>query len=112
MYKDKTALVERTPSLKTKKSITWEEFYRTSNRVANALDKEGIQKGDKIVQMNYNAVDRGGDVTKIEVPSEWKDIKVNGELDEKEESKKSKHNYGNRNIKTSFVRDILVDRTI
>ncbi|RLD83226.1 MAG: pyruvate:ferredoxin (flavodoxin) oxidoreductase, partial [Bacteroidetes bacterium] len=49
-----------------------------------AIVKTFSMKGDKIVQMNYNAVDRGGDVTKIEVPSEWKEIKVNGELDEKE----------------------------
>lgn len=57
MYKDKTALVERTPSLKASKSITWDEFYRTSNRVANALEKAGIQKGDKIVQLMTNCLE-------------------------------------------------------
>ncbi len=32
-------------------------------------------KGDKIVNMNYAAVDKGGDaITKIEVPTEWKDL--------------------------------------
>ncbi|MCD4719236.1 MAG: acyl--CoA ligase [Desulfobacula sp.] len=57
MYKDKTALVERTPSLKTRKSITWKEFYKTSNQVANALTKKGIQKGDKIVQLMTNCLE-------------------------------------------------------
>ena len=49
-----------------------------------AIVKTFSRKGDEIVQMNYNAVDRGGDVTKIEVPTKWKDLKVNGELDQKE----------------------------
>ena len=32
-------------------------------------------KGEKIVNMNYAAVDKGGDaITKIEVPAEWKDL--------------------------------------
>ncbi|MEN8121250.1 MAG: pyruvate:ferredoxin (flavodoxin) oxidoreductase [Bacteroidota bacterium] len=49
-----------------------------------AIVKTFSKKGDKIVNMNYDAVDRGGDVTKIDVPAEWKDLKVNGEVDEKE----------------------------
>ena len=32
-------------------------------------------KGEKIVSMNNEAVDKGGDVIKINVPSEWKDLK-------------------------------------
>ena len=36
------------------------------------------RKGEKIVNMNYAAVDRGGEITKIEVPAEWKDIKTDG----------------------------------
>ncbi|MCK4768277.1 MAG: acyl--CoA ligase, partial [Desulfobacula sp.] len=57
MYRDKTALVERTPSLNSRESITWEEFYRASNRFANALEKKGIHKGNKIVQLMTNCLE-------------------------------------------------------
>ncbi len=36
------------------------------------------RKGDKVVNMNYAAVDRGGEITKIEIPAEWKDIHTDG----------------------------------
>jgi len=49
-----------------------------------AIVKTFSKKGDKVVSMNYNAVDRGGDVTKIEVPAEWKNLTANGETSEKE----------------------------
>ncbi len=39
-------------------------------------------KGEEIVNMNYQAVDRGGDVVKIEIPKEWADIKLEGEKEE------------------------------
>ena len=29
-----------------------------------------------VVNMNYAAVDKGGEVTKIEIPAEWADIKI------------------------------------
>ncbi len=41
-----------------------------------AIVKTFSKKGEKIVNMNNEAVDKGGDVTKIEVPTEWKDIVV------------------------------------
>ena len=34
------------------------------------------KKGEDIINMNYAAVDRGGDVVKIEVPAEWANIDV------------------------------------
>jgi pyruvate-ferredoxin/flavodoxin oxidoreductase len=37
----------------------------------DAVDKSFGRKGEDIVKMNYAAIDRGGDVTKIEVPAEW-----------------------------------------
>jgi fatty-acyl-CoA synthase len=56
-YRDKTALVERAPSLNTRKDITWEEFYTQSNKLANALDRYKIEKGDKIVQLMTNCLE-------------------------------------------------------
>lgn len=37
----------------------------------DAVDKSFGRKGEDIVKMNYAAIDRGGDVTKVEVPAEW-----------------------------------------
>ncbi|NHB67407.1 pyruvate:ferredoxin (flavodoxin) oxidoreductase [Perlabentimonas gracilis] len=36
-----------------------------------AVDKSFGRKGEDIVKMNYAAIDKGGDVTKVEVPAEW-----------------------------------------
>lgn len=36
-----------------------------------AIDKDFGRKGEEVVKMNYAAVDRGGDVTKVAVPAEW-----------------------------------------
>ncbi|RLC02396.1 MAG: long-chain fatty acid--CoA ligase, partial [Deltaproteobacteria bacterium] len=56
-YRDKTALVERTPSLNLRESITWEQFYKTSCRLANALTKKSVRKGDRIVQLMTNSLE-------------------------------------------------------
>ncbi|MDR1679282.1 MAG: pyruvate:ferredoxin (flavodoxin) oxidoreductase [Prevotellaceae bacterium] len=37
------------------------------------------KKGENIVNMNYAAVDKGGDVVKVTIPAEWADLKVEGE---------------------------------
>lgn len=50
----------------------------------DAILKSYGLKGEEIVKMNYAAVDRGGEVEKVEVPAGWADIKV-----EKHESKSS-----------------------
>ncbi len=39
-----------------------------------AIVKSYGKKGEHIVNMNYAAVDRGGEYTKVEVPAEWKEI--------------------------------------
>ena len=57
MHKDRTALVERAPAFDTRKALTWEQFYRTSNKLANSLDQYGIKKGDKIVQLMTNCLE-------------------------------------------------------
>jgi len=41
-----------------------------------AINKTYGKKGDKIVNMNYAAVDRGGDVVKINVKPEWANLEV------------------------------------
>jgi pyruvate-ferredoxin/flavodoxin oxidoreductase len=34
------------------------------------------KKGENVVKMNYDAIDRGGDVTKVEIPAGWASIEV------------------------------------
>ena len=34
------------------------------------------RKGENVVNMNYAAVDRGGEIEKVDIPSEWKDLKA------------------------------------
>lgn len=38
------------------------------------------KKGENIVNMNYAAVDRGGDIVKVEVPAEWANLSVEAEV--------------------------------
>ncbi len=39
-----------------------------------AIEKSYGKKGEAIVNMNYAAVDRGGEYTKVEIPEDWKTI--------------------------------------
>ena len=50
-------------------------------QMKKAIEKSYGKKGEDIVKMNYAAVDRGGDITKIEVDSSWKSL-----VDEKHDS--------------------------
>jgi len=57
MYKNETALIERSPAENQRREITWAEFYEDSNRLANALVKNGITRQDKIVQLMTNCLE-------------------------------------------------------
>jgi len=54
---DEIALVERDPSANSRSEITWAEFDRRSNRLADSLIGLGIQKGDRVVQLMTNCLD-------------------------------------------------------
>jgi pyruvate:ferredoxin (flavodoxin) oxidoreductase, homodimeric len=43
-------------------------------QMKKAIVKSYGKKGEKIVNMNYAAVDRGGDVIKVDIPAEWANI--------------------------------------
>ena len=67
-------------------TIMQSAFFKVSNvipydlavdEMKKAIVKSYGKKGEKIVNMNYAAVDKGGEVTEVKVPSEWKDIVVN-----------------------------------
>ena len=46
------------------------------DEMKHAVVKAYGKKGENIVKMNNDAIDRGGDVTKVEIPAEWTSIKV------------------------------------
>jgi pyruvate-ferredoxin/flavodoxin oxidoreductase len=69
-------------------TIMQSAFFKVTNiipyelavkEMKDAIKKTYGKKGDKIVQMNYDAVDRGGDVIEIKVDPSWKNLKVEEE---------------------------------
>ncbi|MGE5349882.1 MAG: pyruvate:ferredoxin (flavodoxin) oxidoreductase, partial [Actinomycetota bacterium] len=52
------------------------------DEMKHAVIKAYGKKGENIVKMNNDAIDRGGDVTKVEIPAEWANIKVQAVKDE------------------------------
>ena len=57
MYGDDIALIEREPEKGIRRVMTWKEFDVLSNRVANALIKRGITKGDKALLLMMNCLE-------------------------------------------------------
>jgi pyruvate-ferredoxin/flavodoxin oxidoreductase len=59
--------------------------YETAvDYMKKAVVKDFGRKGEEIVRMNHAAIDRGGEVTKIDIPADWKSLsgeKVSAELD-------------------------------
>ncbi|MCG8410205.1 MAG: pyruvate:ferredoxin (flavodoxin) oxidoreductase [Bacteroidales bacterium] len=49
-----------------------------------AIEKSYGRKGEEIVKMNYAAVDRGGAVEEVTIPSEWKNIEVKAKTDDRD----------------------------
>jgi len=56
LYPDDIALVELRPSQNLRKTISWREFDKRANRVANALITSGIKKGDKVIHLMMNSI--------------------------------------------------------
>jgi pyruvate-ferredoxin/flavodoxin oxidoreductase len=51
-------------------------YDQAVEKMKDFIHKTYGRKGEEIVQMNYAAVDRGGDVVKIEIPEEWATLEV------------------------------------
>jgi len=56
IYPDEVALIELMPSKKIRKEITWEQFDKRANRIANALKGKGIGKDDKVIHWMMNSI--------------------------------------------------------
>ncbi len=51
-------------------------YEKAEKEMKKAIEKSYGRKGEEVVKMNWAAIDRGSAVTKIEIPSEWANIKV------------------------------------
>ena len=56
-YGDEIALVERDPAAGTRREISWSGFDRESNRLANALIRAGVSKGERVGQLLMNCLE-------------------------------------------------------
>ncbi len=55
-------------------------YEKAVAEMKKAILKDFGKKGEEVVTMNYAAVDRGGAVVKVEVPSEWKNLKAENNI--------------------------------
>ena len=49
-------------------------YEKAVEYMKDAVVKDFGRKGEEVVRMNHAAIDRGGQVIKIEIPSEWKNL--------------------------------------
>ncbi|MDR3236859.1 MAG: pyruvate:ferredoxin (flavodoxin) oxidoreductase [Prevotellaceae bacterium] len=49
-------------------------YEQAVSEMKKAIDKSYGKKGENIVKMNYAAVDRGAEITKVNVPAEWANL--------------------------------------
>jgi pyruvate-ferredoxin/flavodoxin oxidoreductase len=68
-------------------------YAQAVKEMKKGVDYSYGKKGEEIVNMNYAAIDRGGELEKVEVPAEWANIKLSTEKD-------------NRDI-PAFIRDVM-----
>ena len=51
-----TAFVEVRPLSGLRQEISWEEFHDRTNRIANSLLQEGVQRQDKVFLLGRNSI--------------------------------------------------------
>ncbi|NLJ82219.1 MAG: pyruvate:ferredoxin (flavodoxin) oxidoreductase, partial [Bacteroidales bacterium] len=99
---DATAIAEEIGLGGRTNTILQSAFFKISEVIPYDLAVEKMKElivtsygrqGDKVIKMNYMAVDRGGEIVKIDIPAEWANIEVKEEKD-------------NRNI-PDFVKNIM-----
>ena len=55
---DKICLIERTPSINRRRTLTWRQFNDEINKVANYLSKDlGIKDGDFVMHLQNNSLE-------------------------------------------------------
>jgi len=51
-------------------------YDKAVTEMKHFIEKSFGRKGEDVVKMNYAAIDRGGELEKVEVPSDWKNLKA------------------------------------
>lgn len=73
-------------------TIMQSAFFKVANvipyekaiaEMKKAIYKTYGRKGEEVVNMNYAAVDKGGEVIKVEIPEEWSNINVEAKKDDR-----------------------------
>lgn len=72
---NRTNTILQSAFFKIAKIIPYDEAI---DQMKKFIVKSYGKKGEKVIKMNYAAVDRGGEITKIEIPAEWKEITTQG----------------------------------
>ena len=56
MWPDDTAFVEVRPQSNERLGVTWRQFDERTSRLANALLRAGVKKGDRVFLMGRNSI--------------------------------------------------------
>ncbi len=59
-------------------------YEKAETEMKKAIYKSYGRKGEEVVNMNYAAVDKGSQVTKVEIPAEWAKIEIKNEKDDRD----------------------------
>ncbi len=59
-------------------------YEQAEKEMKQAIYKTYGRKGEDVVKMNYEAVDRGSRLTRVEIPAEWANIEVKKEEDHRD----------------------------
>ncbi len=76
----RTNTIMQSAFFKVSDVIPYEEAVR---EMKSAIVKSYGNKGEEVVNMNFAAVDRGGEVTQVAIPESWKNIKTSKEKGDK-----------------------------
>lgn len=85
------------------------DIQKAVNLMKNAATNAYGHKGEKIVQMNHDAIDRGiKDVHEVKIPESWKNLEEKSQISEdtKENTQNIKNNESNAELK-KYVEKIL-----
>ena len=89
---DATAIAQKIGLGNRTNTILQSAFFKISGvipyevavkEMKKAIDDSYGRKGEKVVNMNYAAVDAGADVIKVDVPAEWAKIEIKKEADQR-----------------------------
>ena len=59
-------------------------YDKAVGEMKKAIYKSYGRKGEEVVNMNYKAIDKGGEVHKVEIPAEWANIKIEKKADDRD----------------------------